>query len=102
MDFAASPDVIRGHAATLAQVAAQVGTGTAVDQVGLTAAAVPVFGLIGQDFLGALVGFAVPNHVASGARLAGVFGAMSGVAATGAVNYDMTDAASAAGLTAAV
>ncbi|WP_216901215.1 type VII secretion target [Nocardia alni] len=70
------------HAAMSAQL---VGAG-AVDQVAVMASAVPVFGLIGQDFLGSLA-YTLTNHVTSIGELAAVHAGASSAAHRSAANY---------------
>ncbi|MFQ6393038.1 hypothetical protein ACLMAJ_06280 [Nocardia sp. KC 131] len=75
-------------------MAADVVVAGATNQAATIAAAIPIFGLIGQDFLATFAG-AQANNLASVVELAHVYG-MSAVAAyEGAALYDTTEAASA-------
>ncbi|WP_067695715.1 type VII secretion target [Nocardia jejuensis] len=80
-NLVATPDAIRRYGDVSAAVASTVAGAAAADQAATIAAAIPVFGLIGQDFLLSFVG-AQGNHVAATAELAAVF------AGTAATSYD--------------
>ncbi|MFF0491334.1 type VII secretion target [Nocardia sp. NPDC003482] len=98
--LAASPDAIRRYGDTSAAMATTVATLAGVDQAASVAAAVPVFGLIGQDFLLAFAG-AQATHLSSVAELAAVHAGTALTAYEGAATYQSTDDASASNLGAA-
>jgi len=88
-------DAIRQYGNTSAAMAADVAVAGAANQAATIAAAIPVFGLIGQDFLAAFA-YTQASNLTSVAELAHVY-AMTAVAAhEAAALYDVTDAASAA------
>ncbi|RDI64514.1 type VII secretion target [Nocardia pseudobrasiliensis] len=91
---AATPDAIRRYGDASAAMATTVATVGAVDQGATMAAAVPVFGLIGQDFLFSFAG-AQANHLSSVAELAAVHAGTALTAYEGAATYQSTDDASA-------
>ncbi|MCM6776091.1 type VII secretion target [Nocardia sp. CDC159] len=92
---AATPDAIRRYGDASAAMAATTATVGAVDQAATMAAAVPVFGLIGQDFLLSFA-YAQANHLASVSELAAVHAGTAVTAYEGAATYETTDAGSAA------
>ncbi|MEV0252252.1 hypothetical protein AB0H76_37090 [Nocardia sp. NPDC050712] len=89
-DLVASPEAIRGYAAASVAMATSVATAGAFDQTATMAAAAPVFGLIGQDFLFAF-GVAQANHASSTMELAAVHAATAAAATAGAAAYDATE-----------
>ncbi|MET8878697.1 type VII secretion target [Nocardia sp. NPDC004278] len=95
--IAATPDAIRefGNAsATMATTVAALGN---VDQAATMAAAVPVFGLLGQDFLFSYAG-AQLNHITSVNELAAVHAGTALTLHEAAAHYEHTDGGSAANL----
>ncbi|MFI5777161.1 type VII secretion target [Nocardia sp. NPDC051570] len=98
---AATPDAIRQYGNAAAAMASTVATVGSVDQGATMAAAVPVFGLIGQDFLLSFAG-AQANHLSSVAELAAVHAGTALTAYEGAATYQSADDASAANLGAAI
>ncbi|WP_433205008.1 hypothetical protein ACQP1G_17175 [Nocardia sp. CA-107356] len=78
------------HAAMAANVAGAAGTNAAA----AVASAVPVFGLIGQDFLTAFI-FALGNNLWSSAEIAAVHAGTAAISAQGAAAYEGGEAASA-------
>ncbi|WP_330233010.1 type VII secretion target [Nocardia sp. NBC_00508] len=87
-------DAIRGYGDASAAMAVDVAAAGAADQAATIAAAIPVFGLIGQDFLAAFA-FAQANNMMSVAELAHVHGMTAVAAHESAATYDLTDDASA-------
>lgn len=69
-------------------------TAGAIDQAATIAAAVPVFGPIGSEFLAAFAG-AQANHAQAVTQLADVYEATGATAHAGAAGYDLTEAESA-------
>ncbi len=92
-DFKALPQVVRAYGDFSAVTAAQVAAAGTVDQAAQIAAAVPVFGLIGQDFLAAFA-VAQGNHLQSVGELAYVHAATSAAVFAGTVAYEAGDVAS--------
>ncbi|WP_348537884.1 type VII secretion target [Nocardia brasiliensis] len=74
-----------------------VATAGAVDQAATIATVVPVFGLIGQEFLAAFA-FAQANHLSSVAELAAVHAGTALTAHQAASTYEVTDSASGAAI----
>lgn len=91
----ATPDAIRAYGDTAAHTAVEVSTAGAVDQAALIAAAVPVFGLIGQEFLAAFA-VAQANNMLSVNEIAAVNAATAVAAHGAAAGYEGTDLGSAA------
>ncbi|MET8650203.1 MULTISPECIES: type VII secretion target [Nocardia] len=84
-------DAVRQYGNAAAGMAADVAVAGAANQAAIIAAAIPVFGLIGQDFLATFAG-AQANNLTSVAELAHVY-AMTAVAAhESAALYDVTEA----------
>ncbi|WP_327143750.1 type VII secretion target [Nocardia sp. NBC_01327] len=82
------------YGTTHAGIAAQVAGAAAADSAGAMASAIPMFGLIAQDFLLAFAG-AQGSYLSSAAEIAAVHGetAVSALSAVGA--YSTTELASA-------
>ncbi|WP_405179659.1 type VII secretion target [Nocardia sp. NBC_01377] len=94
-DLVAAPDAIRGYAEAAVSMATGVATAGTVDQAATMAAVVPVFGLIGQEFLFAFA-HAQANHVSSVLELAAVHAATAMTATQSAIAYETSEATSAA------
>lgn len=92
-----APDALDGYAAATASVAATVAAAGSIDAAANTAAMIPVFGLIGQEFLAAFIG-AQGNHLVAVGNLAAVHAGTAVAASAGAVAFRGTDHAAAAGL----
>ncbi|MEU1206807.1 type VII secretion target [Nocardia sp. NPDC056611] len=88
----ATPDAIRAYGDASAAMATAVASAAAVDQVATVAALVPVFGLIGQDFLLSYAG-AQGNHLSSVAELAAVHAGTAVTAHEAAASYEAVDGA---------
>ncbi len=73
-------------------------TAGTIDQVGTIAAAATVFGPIGSEFLAAYAG-AQANHVRALAQLTSVYEGIGAAAQSGATDYDLSEADSAASFT---
>ncbi|WP_063038550.1 type VII secretion target [Nocardia pseudovaccinii] len=87
------PDALRRYGDTSALMAADIAAAGSVDQTATMAAAVPVFGLIGQEFLLAYA-FAQANHLTSVAQLAAVHAGTALTSHQAAATYETCDAAS--------
>ncbi|MFT4396802.1 type VII secretion target [Gordonia lacunae] len=92
-----TPEVLEGFAATNAAMATAVGTAGSIDAAANTAAMVPVFGLIGQEFLAAFIA-AQASHLMSVGQLAAVHAATAASTAAGLAEFEGTDASSAAAI----
>ncbi|WP_067561549.1 type VII secretion target [Nocardia acidivorans] len=92
-NLAASPDAIRHYGDVSAAMASTIAGAAAVDQAATVAAVVPVFGLIGQEFLLSFAG-AQGNHFASTAELAAVHAGTAVTAHEAAAAYDSVEAKS--------
>lgn len=92
--LAATPDAIRGYGDASATMATTIATVGNVDQAATVGAAVPVFGLIGQDFLASFA-FAQANHISSVNELAEVHAGTALTAYEAANHYQNTDDSSA-------
>ncbi|MFI1240362.1 type VII secretion target [Nocardia salmonicida] len=93
--FEVVPEALRAYGSESAAMAAGVASTAAVDQAVTVAAVVPVFGLIGQEFL-ASYAFAQANHLQSVAELAAVHAGTALTAVQGAATYEGVDGASSA------
>nr|WP_198428552.1 type VII secretion target [Nocardia bovistercoris] len=89
----AKPDALRAYGGAAATMATGVATAGAFDQVATVAAAAPVFGLIGQDFLLAFAA-AQGNHVSSVLELAGVHAATAVALQQDATAYETSESVS--------
>jgi hypothetical protein len=95
-DIVVAPDTFRKYGEVANEMAARTASVGAVDQAAIIAAALPVFGLIGQDFLAAFAG-AQANHFAGVAQLAEVHAATAATAHAGANAYQAAEHASSNG-----
>ncbi|MBO0853860.1 MAG: hypothetical protein J2P18_08835 [Nocardia sp.] len=86
----AEPAAIRRYGDMSAEMASQTLTAGTVDQAATIAAAIPVFGLIGQDFL-ATYAMAQANHLGSVTELAAVHAGTALTAHESAAKYAATD-----------
>lgn len=84
------PAGIRAYADTNEAIAAQLAGAAGFDLAENMAAATPVFGLIGADFL-AMFALAQANHAQQVGDLSASFSASSAAAHTNAANYENTD-----------
>ncbi|WP_225729881.1 MULTISPECIES: hypothetical protein [unclassified Nocardia] len=91
-EVVAHTDAIRAYGGASAAMAAGVATAGAFDQTATMAAAVPVFGLIGQEFLASFA-YAQANHVSSVLELAHVYAGTAKAALEGAGAYDGSEIA---------
>ncbi|MEU7764898.1 type VII secretion target [Nocardia sp. NPDC049190] len=90
-------DALRGYGDAAAATAVEVATAGAANQAATIAAVIPVFGLIGQDFLAAFA-VAQANNMMSVAEVAHVHGMTAVASHGGAATYDLTDDTSAGDL----
>lgn len=91
------PDAVRRYGDASASMAAGLATAGAVDQAATVAAVVPVFGLIGQEFLAAYA-VAQANHITSLLELAGVHAGTALTAYEAAATYETADSTSGAAI----
>ncbi|GAA1479961.1 hypothetical protein GCM10009624_04010 [Gordonia sinesedis] len=96
-----TPEVLEGFAATNAAIGTAVGAAGSINAAANTAVMIPVFGLIGQEFLAAFIG-AQANHLFSVGNLAAVHASTAASAVAGLAQYEGSDAASAATLRSAL
>ncbi|WP_063010275.1 type VII secretion target [Nocardia kruczakiae] len=89
-ELVAVPEAIRRYGDTAAAMATETLSAGTVNQAVAIAAAVPVFGLIGQDFL-ATYALAQANHLSSVAELATVHAGTAVTAHQSAATYATTD-----------
>ena len=94
------PNTFRQYGDIAAGMATTVAAAGAVDQAASVAAAVPVFGLIGQEFLASFA-YAQANHFTAVGQLANVFAGTSAAAHTAAATYTRSEQDSAAGFSTA-
>ncbi|MBF6351426.1 MULTISPECIES: type VII secretion target [Nocardia] len=97
-DIRIVPDAFRQYGSVNATQAVTVTTAGAVDQAATIAAAAPVFGPIGADFL-AVFAAAQANHVHAVGQLAGVHAAAAATAGIAATAVEITEAGSATSFT---
>ncbi|MEO9329831.1 type VII secretion target [Gordonia aurantiaca] len=90
-----TPEALEGFAATNAAMATAIGTAGSIDAAANTAAMVPVFGLIGQEFLAAFI-VAQANHLMSVGQLAAVHAATASTTLQSLAEFEAGDAGSAA------
>lgn len=90
-----TPEVLESFAATNAAIGAAVATAGAVDAGANIAVMVPVFGLIGQEFLASFIA-AQTNHLLAVGSLAAVHAATAAGALDGLAAFESGDAESAA------
>lgn len=86
-----TPDALRAYGNTAAGISAELAGAGSFDLAANIAAMVPVFGLIGQDFLAAF-GVAQANHAANITDLATNFGNRAQMAHHSAQAYENHDA----------
>ncbi|MFC8042685.1 type VII secretion target [Nocardia sp. NPDC057353] len=91
------PDALRRYGDASASMATGIATAGTVDQAATIAAVVPIFGLIGQEFLAAYA-FAQANHLSSLLELAGVHAGTALTAHEAAATYEAADAESGAAI----
>lgn len=93
-DLTATPDAVRAYGDTSAAAAVDIATVGATNQAALIAAAVPVFGLIGQDFLAAFA-VAQANNMLAVNEIAAVHAATAVRAHRSAEAYEANELSSA-------
>lgn len=96
-DLVATPEAIVQYGKTSAELASQTLALASIDQLAVIAAAVPVFGLIGQDFL-ASYAMAQASHLTAVAEVAAVHAGTALTAFESAAHYTVTDLDSAENL----
>lgn len=96
-----TPEVLEGFAATNATIGTAVAAAGSVNAAANTAVMVPVFGLIGQEFLAAFI-MAQANHLLAVGNLAAVHAATAATAVGGLAGFEAADTASAATLRSAL
>ncbi|WP_026342749.1 type VII secretion target [Nocardia sp. BMG111209] len=96
-DLVAAPEGVRGYGAVAATMAARTLAAGTVDQAAAVAAAIPVFGLIGQDFLASFA-VAQANHLSSVGELAAVHAGTAAAAYESATEYEVSESDTAAAI----
>ncbi|MFE9789612.1 type VII secretion target [Nocardia salmonicida] len=89
------PQTFRQYGEISDTMAATVAVAGAVDQAAVIAAVVPVFGLIGQEFLMSFA-YAQANHFAALTQLVEILATTADSARVAAASYEMTEQHSAA------
>lgn len=89
-ELVAVPDAIRRYGDTAAEMATETLSAGTVNQAVVIAAAVPIFGLIGQDFL-VTYAMAQANHLSSVVEVAAVHAGTAVTAHESAATYAATD-----------
>ncbi|MEU4342645.1 hypothetical protein AB0H00_15475 [Nocardia sp. NPDC023852] len=92
-ELVVASDAIRRYGDASAMMAVETAAAGAANQAATMAAAIPVFGLIGQDFLAAFA-FAQANNLMSVVELAAVHAGSAMTSYEGAGLHDLTEAAS--------
>jgi hypothetical protein len=90
MNLSVEPDAVRTFGAGVSAVGAAIDSASAMDLAANVAVMVPVFGLIGQDFLASFAGSQFANAVST-AALVGVHQATAAGAMAAAAGYETTD-----------
>jgi hypothetical protein len=99
-DVAVDSELFHRYGDVTGDIGRQTAVAGAVDQAAGIAALVPVFALIGHEYLAAFA-VAQANHLGSVAQLSAKYQAVSNASHGSATNYVATEAESATGLTAA-
>ncbi|MGV9827056.1 type VII secretion target [Gordonia sp. NPDC003429] len=94
-DVTVSPEVLEGFAATNAAIGTAVAAAGGINAAANTAVMIPVFGLIGQEFLASFI-TAQANHLFSVGSLAAVHASTAAASLTGLAEFDGTDGANGA------
>ena len=89
-NLSVEPDAIRTYGTTVSAVGAAIDSASAMDLAANVAVMVPVFGLIGQDFLASFGGAQFANAVSTAALVA-VHQGSAASAFAAAENYQGTD-----------
>jgi len=89
-DLVVASDAIRRYGDAAATMATETAAAGATNQAATIAASIPVFGLIGQDFLAAFA-FAQANNLLSVTELAAVHAATAITSYEGATAYELTE-----------
>ncbi|ROZ83457.1 type VII secretion target [Gordonia sp. OPL2] len=91
------PEVVETFGATSAAMAAAVGAAGSINAAANTAVMVPVFGVIGQEFLASFI-VAQANHLLSVGNLAAVHAGSAAATFAGLATFDAEDASSGAAI----
>ncbi|MCH5642226.1 MULTISPECIES: type VII secretion target [unclassified Gordonia (in: high G+C Gram-positive bacteria)] len=94
-DVRVTPEVLEAFTGTNVAMATAVGAAGSINAAANTAIMVPVFGLIGQEFLAAFIAAQV-NHLTSVGELAAVHAATAASTAAGLATFETTDGNNAA------
>lgn len=91
------PEIVEGFGATSAAMATAIGSAGAINAAANTAVMIPVFGLIGQEFLASFIA-AQANHLFSVGSVAAVHAGSAAATFAGLADFQGTDAASGAAI----
>ncbi|MGC4961981.1 type VII secretion target [Gordonia sp. DT218] len=91
-DVTVVPEVVETFGATSAAMATAVGAAGSINAAANTAVMVPVFGLIGQEFLASFI-VAQANHLMSVGNLAAVHAGTAAATFAGLAEFQSEDAA---------
>lgn len=92
------PDAVRVYGQSSASTGVAVAAAGVVNAGANTMALIPVFGLIGQEFLASFIG-AQANHLSSVSEVAAVHLGTGAAAIGGAADFENTDGDGASGIT---
>ncbi|MGU3292780.1 type VII secretion target [Williamsia sp. M5A3_1d] len=96
-NISVAPDAIRAYGTTVAGIGTAIESASAMDLAANVAVMVPVFGLIGQDFLASFGGAQFANAVST-ASLVAVHASTAASAFESAAGYESTDGGTAGAL----
>ncbi|MGV9713777.1 type VII secretion target [Gordonia sp. NPDC003424] len=96
-DVTVVPDAVGAFGATSAAMATAVGAAGSIDAAANTAVMIPVFGLIGQEFLAAFIA-AQTNHLVAVGHLATVHAGTAAATFAGLAGMQAADSASGAAI----
>ena len=89
-DISVHPDAVRAYGTAVEGIGAAIESAGAMDLAANVAVMVPIFGLIGQDFLASFGGAQFANAVST-ASLVGVHASSAAGAFSAAANYENSD-----------
>lgn len=96
-DVTLIPAAVEAFGATSASLATAVGAAGTIDAAATAAAMIPVFGVIGQEFLAAFIA-AQANHLLSVGGLAAVHAGMAATTIGGLAEFQAQDATAGAAI----
>ncbi|AZG48436.1 type VII secretion target [Gordonia insulae] len=96
-DVTVVPEVVEAFGATSAAMSTAVGAAGSINAAANTAVMIPVFGLIGQEFLASFI-VAQANHLMSVGNLAAVHAGSAAATFAGLAQFDAEDGAAGAAI----